>query len=136
VSPDIRPAVQSDIPSVLALWRDAAAASSTDTVDALASLLDRDPGALMVADASGQIVGSVIAGWDGWRGSIYRLAVAPAHRRAGLGARLLHEAERRLRALGARRVQAMVEGSDARALAFWESTGWENQIGQRRFTTG
>jgi ribosomal protein S18 acetylase RimI-like enzyme len=136
VSADIRPAVQGDIPSVLALWRDAAAASSTDTVDALASLLDRDPGALMVADASGEIVGSVIAGWDGWRGSVYRLAVAPAHRRAGLGARLLHEAERRVQALGARRLQAIVEGSDARALAFWDSTGWESQIGQRRFTTG
>ena len=42
----------------------------------------------MVAESDQQIVGTVIAGWDGWRGSIYRLVVAPSHRRAGLGRRL------------------------------------------------
>lgn len=33
------------------------------------------------------IVGSVIATWDGWRRSIYRLLVAPSHRRQGLACR-------------------------------------------------
>ena len=101
-----------------------------------ADLLERDPGSLVVAESSGRIVGSVIAGWDGWRGSVYRLAVAPAHRRCGLGGRLLREAQRRLTALGAQRMHAIVVGSDARAVAFWESTDWEHQSGQLRYTTG
>ncbi len=136
MSTDIRAAVPDDIPSVLDLWRESAAATSTDTADALTGLLHRDPGSLMVAEASGHVVGSVIAGWDGWRGSVYRLAVAPAHRRAGLGGRLLREAERRLTELGASRMHAIVVGSDSRAVAFWESTDWEHQGGQVRYAKG
>ena len=133
---DIRPAVADDIPSVLDLWRSSAAPTSTDSADALQRLVGRDPGALLVADAAGEIVGTVIAGWDGWRGSIYRLAVAPAHRRGGLGGRLLRAAEHRLAGLGVRRMHAIVVGDDARAVAFWESTDWELQGGQLRFTNG
>ncbi len=133
---DIRAAVEGDIPAVLDLWREAAAPTSTDSSDALRRLLERDPGSLVVAESSGRFVGSVIAGWDGWRGSVYRLAVAPAHRRCGLGGRLLREAQRRLTALGAQRLHAIVVGSDARAVAFWESTDWEQQSGQLRYTTG
>ena len=136
MSTDIRAATSRDIAAVLDLWREAAAPTATDTADALRLLLDRDPGALIVAETSGQITGSVIAGWDGWRGSVYRLAVAPPHRRSGLGRRLLREAEQRLRALGATRVHAVVVGSDSRAVAFWDSTGWEHQSGQRRYTAG
>ena len=136
MSTDIRTAVPADLPAVLDLWREAAAPTSTDTSDALRLLLERDPGALVVAESSGRIVGSVIAGWDGWRGSVYRLAVAPAHRRSGLGRRLLREAQHRLTALGATRMHAIVVGSDSRAVAFWESTDWEHQSGQRRYTAG
>ncbi len=136
MSTDIRDAAPGDIPSVLDLWRESAAPTSTDTAAALTSLLRRDPGALVVAESSGQIVGSVIAGWDGWRGSIYRLAVAPAYRRSGLGGRLLREAEHRLTALGTLRMHAIVAGSDSGAVAFWESTDWEHQGGQFRYTKG
>ncbi len=136
MSTDIRAAVPGDIPGVLDLWREAAAPTSTDSSDALRLLLERDPGSLVVAESSGRIVGSVIAGWDGWRGSIYRLAVAPSHRGCGLGGRLLREAQHRLTALGAQRMHAIVVGSDDRAVAFWESTDWEHQSGQLRYTTG
>ena len=136
MSTDIRPATAGDIPSVLELWRGSAAPTSTDSAEALLGLLRRDPGALMVADAAGEVVGSVIAAWDGWRGSVYRLAVDPAHRRRGLGRRLLREAEHHLTAVGARRMHAIVMGEDRRAVAFWESTDWEHQRGQLRFTYG
>jgi ribosomal protein S18 acetylase RimI-like enzyme len=132
----LRSALTGDIPGVLALWRESAAPTSTDTTDALARLLQRDPGALIVADAAGEIVGSVIAGWDGWRGSVYRLAVAPAHRRHGLGRTLLRAAGDRLDGLGSRRQHAIVVGTDLRAVAFWEATGWEHQSDQRRYVRG
>ena len=74
---DLRPATADDIERVLAFWLDAAEPTSTDSAEALTNLLRYDPGALIVAEADGRIVGSVIAGWDGWRGAIYRLAVGP-----------------------------------------------------------
>ena len=133
----IRAASTADGPGVLALWRDAGAEPShTDDIDSLARLIAHDPGALIVAECDGRIVGSVVAGWDGWRGSIYRLAVAPSHRRQGLGRRLVAAAEERLAEAGAVRLQAIVVGSDARATAFWRSTGWERQVDRGRFVTG
>jgi ribosomal protein S18 acetylase RimI-like enzyme len=128
--------VPDDVPGVLALWQAAAEPTSTDSAEALTGLLGRDPGALIVAEADGAIVGSVIAGWDGWRGSVYRLAVAQGHRGHGLGRALLRAAEDRLAELGARRQHAIVVGTNARAVAFWQATDWEHQRGQQRFTKG
>ncbi len=133
MSTELRSALPADVPAVLALWEASAAPTSTDTHEALECLLERDPGALIVAESAGEVVGSVIAGWDGWRGSVYRLAVAPAHRRHGLGRRLLHMAEHRLTALEVRRMHAIVVGTDARAVAFWEATRWEHQHDQLRY---
>lgn len=134
--PELRAAAPADVPAVLTLWGEAASPTSTDDASALGALIAHDPGALIVADDGGRIVGSVIAGWDGWRGSVYRLAVATAHRRQGLGARLLRAAEERVVSLGARRLHAIVVGSDARAVAFWEATDWTHQDGQLRYTKG
>ena len=121
---------------MLAFWRESAEPTSTDSAGALASLIDRDPGALIVAEAEERIVGTVIAGWDGWRGSIYRLAVGPDRRRSGLGRALLHAAEERLAGLGATRVHAIVVESNDVAVAFWTASDWEHQAGQLRFAKG
>ena len=126
----IRPAVTGDLAAVLQLWQEAADPTSTDTDSALRALVEHDRDALMVAEESGRIVGTVIAGWDGWRGSVYRLVVAPDFRRSGLGRHLVEAAERRLAELGAQRTQAVVVGSDSRAMGFWSATEWRLQDGQ------
>ncbi len=136
VPSEVRTARPDDIPRVLAFWWEAAERTSTDSADALTGLLHRDPGALMVAEADGHIIGSVIAGWDGWRGSVYRLAVAPDHRRHGLGRALLQAAEDHLAEFGALRSHAIVVATNARAVAFWRATDWEHQSEQLRFAKG
>ena len=137
VEATIRAAGASDIGAVLNLWLEAdAEPSHTDDIDGLRCLLGFDPQAVLVADAEGRIVGSVISAWDGWRGSIYRLAVHPAYRRRGLAHRLLIEAETRLAGLGARRLQAIVVGSDLPATRYWRASDWEEQADRLRFVKG
>jgi ribosomal protein S18 acetylase RimI-like enzyme len=131
---DIRTAGLEDTPAVLDFWRDVTAPTTTDDADGIAALLAHDPGALLVAESSGRIVGTVIAAWDGWRGSVYRIAVASQYRREGLARRLLDEAEQRLRSLGARRMHAIVVETDERAVGFWRASDWEHQTSQLRFT--
>jgi ribosomal protein S18 acetylase RimI-like enzyme len=133
----IRTGRRSDIPAVLALWRDAGAEPThTDDAGSLGQLISRDPSALIVAEEAGHLVGTVIAGWDGWRGSIYRLAVVPTSRRQGLGRQLLDRAERRLELAGAVRLQAVVVETETVAVGFWQSIGWERQAHRLRFVRG
>jgi len=122
---------------VLALWQEAdSEPSHTDDVDSLERLITYDPGALLVAVDDGRLVGSVIAAWDGWRGSIYRLAVAPDHRRRGLARRLLEASEARLRSCGAVRLQAIVVKTHEHAIGFWRASGWDEQTQRLRFVKG
>jgi ribosomal protein S18 acetylase RimI-like enzyme len=92
------------------------------------------PRALLLAETDdGEIVGSLIVGWNGWRGSFYRMAVDPSHRRGGLATALVRAGEERLRALGARRLDAIVETHEPGAMAFWASAGYELQTSRSRF---
>jgi len=122
----MRPATDADIDAVLGLWAIATTvASTTDDVDGVRALLAHDPGALIAAFADdGRIVGTVIAGWDGWRATMYRLAVLPEFRRAGIATQLVDAAERQLRARGARRSHLIVESEQPAARAFWRSAGY------------
>ena len=71
--PNIREATRSDLVAVLRFWMESGAEPThTDDVESIGALIARDPEALIVAESESQIVGTVIAGWDGWRGSIYR----------------------------------------------------------------
>jgi ribosomal protein S18 acetylase RimI-like enzyme len=115
----IRPCRLEDCAGVLTLWERAGAIPSpTDTLEELQRLV-RSPAhgdGFLVAVQRDVVVGSVIGGWD-----IYRLAVAPEARRSGLARRLVHEAERVMRAKSARRLSALVERHEAHAVAFWDA---------------
>jgi len=118
----IRHARAADCPAVLALWRESEASPTvTDDSDAIAQALCDNHAALFVAEDTERVVGTVIAGFDGWRGSIYRLAVAPSYRRRGIAAALVREAESALFAMGARRITAIVESDHPWAVAFWDA---------------
>ncbi|MEU1281446.1 GNAT family N-acetyltransferase [Streptomyces sp. NPDC005805] len=132
--PRIRTAVASDAEAVLAFWRTAAEGTSiTDDLDGVTRLIARDPEALILAEADGILVGSVIAGWDGWRCSLYRLAVLPSHRRRGIAATLLRAAERRFAAVGGRRGDAMVLEANERARHAWAAAGYHREDHWRRW---
>jgi ribosomal protein S18 acetylase RimI-like enzyme len=125
----LRAAGSRELGAVLTFWATAAenAARPPDTPAALAALHLRDPDALIVAVEQNRIVGTIIAGWDGWRCHLYRLAVDPGRRRNGIGRALIEAAESRVRTLGGTRIDAMVLDDNPRAHAIWAARGYHRQ---------
>lgn len=123
------------MPAVLDLWAQARSehANTPDRLDDVERLVAESPAALLVAEHCGEIVGALIAAWDGWRGNMYRLAVRDGHRRQGIGLALTRAGEEYLRACGARRITALVAFEDDAAGTFWESAGYpqDQEIGRR-----
>ncbi|MGH9080869.1 MAG: GNAT family N-acetyltransferase [Acidimicrobiales bacterium] len=133
--PRIRFAALEDIPDVVALWSRAAGPTRhAGGLTEVRQLLRHDPESLLVAEEEDRIVGTVIAGWDGWRLHLYRLAVAPAARRSGVATALVAGARKRASSLGAVRLDAMVDVENAGAAAFWEDAGFELDARERRWS--
>ena len=111
---------------VLALWREAEASPSvTDNLEEVRRAIAESPAWFLVAEADRQIVGSVIGGFDGWRGNIYRLAVHPTYQRRGIARALVVEVERRLAGQGVKRITALVEKDHPWATGFWAAIGYD-----------
>ncbi|MBM3939899.1 MAG: GNAT family N-acetyltransferase [SAR202 cluster bacterium] len=125
----IRPCSRREIPDLLALWRESARATHTDSPEGVAPLFDGRAADVLVAETDGRIVGGVIAAFDGWRGNVYRLAVHPRYRLRGIATALVNEAERYLRRRGAKRLAAVVDGASLEAQDFWDAMaarhGWK-----------
>ncbi|MBJ6999765.1 GNAT family N-acetyltransferase [Streptomyces griseofuscus] len=130
----VRPALPDDLDAVLAFWRTAAEGTSiSDDRAGVERLLERDPQALILAERGGELVGTVIAGFDGWRCHLYRLAVAPERRRQGVATALLAAAEERFLRLGGRRADAMVLVRTERARYAWSAAGYAPEERWRRW---
>jgi ribosomal protein S18 acetylase RimI-like enzyme len=130
----IRIATPDTFGRVLGLWIAADADPTvTDTVDSLRRLHAADPQALLIAEQNGDVIGTLITAWNGWRGSLYRLAVHPCRRRQGVATCLVREGERRLRDRGALRIDAIVADDDSAAVGFWNANGYARQLARSRF---
>jgi ribosomal protein S18 acetylase RimI-like enzyme len=124
-----RNAVAADADDVMKFWASAAEDSHRppDSSEAVLRLIERDPAALILALDNDVVVGSIIAGWDGWRCHLYRLAVAPTHRRRGIGRELVALAEARLTSYGGTRADAMVLDDNTQAHRTWTTAGYARQ---------
>jgi RimJ/RimL family protein N-acetyltransferase len=122
----IREFLLPDYDEVADLWRsaDLPPRPLLDTRDEIAKKLRRDPDLFLVACDGGRIVGTVIGGWDGRRGWIYRTAVHPDCQRRGIGRALMQEVERRLRRKGAVAINLLYNETNAAARRFYEAVGY------------
>jgi ribosomal protein S18 acetylase RimI-like enzyme len=133
VSPPVE-AHETDAQAVIALWEACGLTRpwndpQADFARALAApgstiLIVRGEGG---GAGQGGLAGSVMVGFDGHRGWVYYLAVAPDRRRSGLGRVLMAAAEAWLRARGAPKIQLMVRADNEAALGFYEALGLERQ---------
>ena len=116
-----------DYESVLALWQTAGPGihvSPSDSPAELARKLQRDPELFLVAEAAGQLIGTVLGGFDGRRGMVYHLAVAAGWRGQGIGSALMDEVEARLVARGCCKAYLLVAPENAEVTEFYARRGW------------
>ena len=91
---------------------------------AIPAKLAIQPELFLLALAEGEVVGSVMAGYDGHRGWLYAVAVLKSYRRAGVGAGLVREAEKRLQALGCTKINLQVRSTNAGVIGFYSRLGY------------
>ena len=116
-----------DLLQTLKLWRSIEKGVSlgpSDTPDEIKKKLLRDPDLFLVAEEDGEIVGTVIGGFDGRRGLIYHLGISSSFRERGFGSRLMNEVETRLRVKGCIRCYLLVTTDNPEAMEFYKKIGW------------
>jgi hypothetical protein len=70
------------------------------------------------------ILGTVVAGFDGVRGWVHKLAVLPEFQRQGFATRLMAAAEVQLKVMGCPKLNLQVRASNASVVAFYERSGY------------
>lgn len=115
-----------DRADVIALWREVFADDPpwnepSQVIDAKTRV---QPELFLVAQADGGLVGTVLAGFDGVRGWVHHLAVAPAVRRRGVGTALMRRAEEALLALGCPKLNLQVRERNEGVVAFYAALGF------------
>jgi putative acetyltransferase len=115
-----------DYDAVVELWEatPGIGLSEADERSNIAAFLEHNRGLSFVAEAGGAIAGAVLGSFDGRRGYLHHLAVAPRARREGLGRALVARSLEALAGRGVRRCHIFVMAGNADGQRFWERVGW------------
>ncbi|MBL3676429.1 MAG: GNAT family acetyltransferase [Alphaproteobacteria bacterium] len=119
-------AAAADGPALAALWEACGLTRPwNDPIADIERALRGPSSTILVAREAGAVIGSVMVGWDGHRGWMYYLAVAPAHRGQGLGRALVHAAEEWLRAhYDIPKVQLIVRAENPNLETYYQALGY------------
>lgn len=123
---EIRPFRQGDESAVVQLWTDCGLVVPWNSPQRdIQRKLKVQPEMFLVGCLDGQIIATVMAGYDGHRGWINYLAVDPKHQRGGIGRRMMVEAEIRLRAAGCPKINLQVRSTNAKVIEFYRRIGFK-----------
>lgn len=121
----IRPYQPLDEEAVLQLWQRCELTRPwNDPRKDIARKLSVQPELFLVGVEDGAIVATAMAGFDGHRGWINYLAVAPERQRQGHGRQLMRAVEDALLAVGCPKLNLQVRAGNAKAVAFYEALGY------------
>ena len=116
---------RADEAAVIALWNECGLTRSwNDPAKDIAFAMAGPASSILLAEADGKLIGSVMVGHDGHRGAIYYLAVAPTHQRQGLGRKLHDGAVAWLQERGVWKINLMVRSDNVQASGFYEKLGY------------
>ncbi len=121
----MRPFRASDEAAVIALW-DACGLTRpwNDPIKDIRRKLSVRPEWFLVGSQNGEVVATMMVGYDGHRGWIYYLGVKPSCRKQGIARRMLDHAEKLLRAEGCPKINLQVRASNLEAMTFYEAIGF------------
>lgn len=123
---NIREYDEADESAVIALWgRCGLFVPWNDPVKDIARKLKVDRDLFLVGLADGAVVASVMGGYDGHRGWLYYVAVAPEFQKQGYGRRIVQAVEARLIARGCPKINLQVRAHNREVIAFYESLGYK-----------
>lgn len=121
-------ATRADTEALVALWEACGLTRPWNDPRAdIAMALETPTSDILVLREADQIVASAMVGFDGHRGWVYYLAVAPERRGSGFGRAMMDACEAWLRERGSPKIQFMVRDDNAAALGFYERLGYERQ---------
>ncbi|MGB8666156.1 MAG: GNAT family acetyltransferase [Serratia inhibens] len=125
---EIRVFRQDDFEEVITLWErcDLLRPWNDPEMD-IERKLNHDPDLFLVAEVGGEVVGSVMGGYDGHRGSAYYLSVHPDYRGRGIANALISRLEKKLVARGCPKIQLMVREDNDTVIEMYEKLGYEIQ---------
>ncbi|MXW02613.1 MAG: GNAT family acetyltransferase [Holophagales bacterium] len=122
---EIRPYRESDEDAVVALWHESGLVRpQNDPIKDIGRKVRIQRELFLVGFSNGLLVATVMAGYEGHRGWVNYLAVAPDSRKRGFGRLLMDEAEARLREMGCPKINLQVRRSNAEAARFYRSIGY------------
>lgn len=121
----IRPFAPGDEAALIALWaRCDLIRPWNDPRKDIQRKLGLQPELFLIGQRDTELVASVMAGYEGHRGWINYLAVAPEYQGQGLGRLILDHAEERLRELGCAKINLLVRATNDKVIAFYERLGY------------
>lgn len=121
----IRPYVPEDQDAVIALWEACRlVVPQNDPLRDIRTKIQFQPDLFLVAIAEDRLVGTVMAGYEGHRGWINYLAVAPAQRRRGIAKKMMASAEKQLRTLGCPKINLQVRRTNTTVINFYRTIGF------------
>jgi ribosomal protein S18 acetylase RimI-like enzyme len=122
---EIRPFQPSDDTAVVQLWKDCnLVVPWNDPLRDIRRKLRVQPELFLVGVESGELIASVMAGYDGHRGWLNYLAVAPRFRRKGIGRKIVAVAEARLRQMGCPKINIQIRTSNTAVIEFYRRIGF------------
>ena len=122
---EIRVFRQQDFEEVITLWeRCELLRPWNDPEMDIERKVNHDVSLFLVAEVNGEVVGTVMGGYDGHRGSVYYLAVAPGRQRLAIGRSLMERVDQRLLAMGCPKINVLVRTTNVQVIAFYEKLGY------------
>lgn len=122
---DVRQFRENDVNRVIALWQECGlTVPHNNPARDIERKLQVGRDLFLVGEIDGEIVATVMGGYEGHRGWINYLAVTPSARRKGYGQVMMKAVEQRIEAKGCPKINLQIRSTNSEVIAFYRAIGY------------